>query len=341
MSRLDEARKVAQELLESLETSWAPIEAILMKAKRLARLMRDTDAQTWLDLETRGYPDSFNPEQLGSCKKYALAAGRIMSDGKYYLLSLPKLEALGKSDEASIDALRSSRPIATKAKNFLEKKATEALLASKLKLQTQQKKNYADNQALFVSLKSALHNYATDIYLAIELGDVAEEIFEQARGDVDSFVRIHCPKAAEQLVAINERLHEDLPESRAAALTSCRRLLMTVADSLFPPQDQSWTDSNGKTRKVGSEEYKNRLLVYVEQKISSDSSFSIIVSEIEHLAARLDAVYEKVCKGVHADVSKEEARLAVIHTYLFLGEIARLSKKPKNGGGEQKTVQTH
>ena len=30
MSRLDEARKVAQELLESLETSRAPIEAILM-----------------------------------------------------------------------------------------------------------------------------------------------------------------------------------------------------------------------------------------------------------------------------------------------------------------------
>ena len=325
MSRLDEARKVAQELLEELETSRAPIETVLMKAKRLARLMRDTDAQAWLDLETRGYPDSFNFEQLGSCKKYALAAGRITSDGEYYLISLPKLVAKGKSDEALIDAMRSSR---------------EAFIVSQYGLPDPQKETYACNQALFASLKSGLHNYATDIYLAIELGDVAEEIFEQARGDVDSFVRIHCPKAAEQLVVINERLHEDSPESLVAALTSCRRLLKTVADSLFPPQDQPWTDLNGKTRTVGSEEYKNRLLAYVEQKISSDSSFSIIVSEIEHLAARLDAVYEKVCKGVHADVSKEEARLAVIHTYLFLGEIARLSKKPKNGGGEQQTVQT-
>jgi hypothetical protein len=325
MSRLDESRQVAQELLESLESSQAPIESSLMKGKRLARLMRDTDAQVWLDLETRGYPDKFNAAQLGTCQKYASAGGRITSDGKYLTTSLPELEAQTKSDEALIHALRSSKLPATKAKDFLEKRATEELMLTQISLQTQQRNAFAKLQGCLASLKSALHNYATDIYLAIELGDLAQDIFEEAREDVDTFVRANCPKAAEQLVAISERLRENMSESRSSALTSCRRLLMTVADSLFPAQSEPWKDSKGKLRSVGTEEYKNRLLAYIDTRISSDSSLAILRAEIEHLAARLDAVYEKSCKGVHAEISGEEARLAVIQTYLFIGEIARLS----------------
>ena len=76
---------------------------------------------------------------------------------------------------------------------------------------------------------------------------------------------------------------------------------------------------------MGSDEYKNRLLAFVDREIKSESSQSVVAAEIEHLAARLDAVYEKTCKGVHSDVSKDEARLAVIQTYLFVAEIARIS----------------
>jgi hypothetical protein len=49
-------------------------------------------------------------------------------------------------------------------------------------------------------------------------------------------------------------------------------------------------------------------------------------SELEFLAARLDAIYEMTCKGVYVDVSLDEARLVVIHTYLFIGEIARFPR---------------
>lgn len=324
MSRIDEARTIVQELLSSLETSQVSIEIILMKAKRLARLMRDADAQVWLDLETRGYPDKFNFTELGNCRQYAKRGGRLTPDDKYYMVGLPNLEAQIKADEAIIDGFRTSK-YSTSAKDYVEAGATSTLNTGQIKFQRAQKEHYASNRSLFISMKSAIHNYATDVYLAIELGDVAQDIFEGAREKVDNFVRVNCPKAAEQLVAINERMQENLPESRSAALTSCRRLLMTVSDSVFPPQSNDWKDSKGKLRKVGSEEYKNRLLAFVDSQISSNSSYSILAAEIEHLAARVDAVYEKVSKGVHTDVSTDEARLAVIQTYLFIGEIARLS----------------
>ncbi|HCL3359828.1 TPA: hypothetical protein N2A54_000015 [Pseudomonas aeruginosa] len=74
-SRVDEARRVAIELLDNLEGSPSKIDTVLMKAKRLSRLMRDPDAQNWLDLETRGYPDNFVFSELGTCLKYAAAGG--------------------------------------------------------------------------------------------------------------------------------------------------------------------------------------------------------------------------------------------------------------------------
>lgn len=326
--RIDEARKISEELLNDLETSASKVDAVLMKAKRLARLMRDSDAQTWLDLETKGYPDDFSVSQLGDCIKYAASGGRFnLNSSAYYPQSLPTIEANAESDEALLNSLRSARSPSTKVKDFLEKRATESLMETQLKHQNNQKKSYANTKALYSSMKAAIHNYATDTYLAVELGDVAEDIFEGARNLVDSFIRTHCPKAAEKVIAINERMNDNNPESLSAALTSCRRLLMDVADSVFPARQEDWKDRKGQSRKVGGEQYKNRLLAFLSELNESGGSYSLLESELEHLAARLDIIYEKSCKGVHADVTLAEAKLSVIHTYLFLGEIASYADK--------------
>lgn len=321
--KIDEARKISEALLEDLESSSSKIDTILMKAKRLARLMRDSDAQFWLDLETKGYPDNFSFKELGSCIKYATSGGRInIKTSQYYPQSLSTIEANAESDEALLISLKTTRPPTTNVKNFLEKNATEALMETQLKYQLQQKKNYANSKSLYLSMKSAIHNYATDTYLAVEFGDIAEEIFEGARNLVDTFIRSHCPKAAEKVIAINERMADGSEESRSAALTSCRRLLMDIADSVFPAKEEEWKDRKGKNRKVGIEQYKNRILAYLADLEKSEGTYILLESEIEHLASRLDSIYEKTCKGVHIDVSLNEAKLVVIHTYLFIGEIA-------------------
>lgn len=326
-TRIGEARSVAASLLNDLETSSVTVDKILMRAKRLARLMRDDDAQVWLDYETKGYPIPFNFKELGNCSKYATSSGRydLVAEG-YHAHSLPKLEAFVYGAQVSLDSF-SPTPIGA-VKDFLEMRASEALLTEQLKLQKENKDDYTNCKTLFVSLLSAIHSYATDMYLALELGDAAQDIFESARGAIDTFVRAHCPKAAEKIVAINERIADNSTESRTAALTSCRRLLMTVADSLFPKSDVDWIDVKGKSRKVGEEQYKNRLLAYMSERTNSKSNDAIIGSELEFLAARLDAIYEKTCKGVHVDVDIQEARLAVIHTYLFIGELAVLPRDP-------------
>jgi hypothetical protein len=320
---IDEARRVATSLLDDLENGTHPAERVLMKAKRLARLMRDGDAQTWLDYETQGYPANFSIDELGTCRRYAERSGRYTAEtSKYYLQSLPALEALCEGNEASIRSFQTKSGSSPTMENYLVKRATEEFIAGQMKLQQGYREAFQKSKSLVVALRSGIHNYVTDTHLALTLGDIAQEVFERARNDVDAFVRAHCPKAAEQLIAINDRMADNSAESRTAALTTCRRLLMTVADSLFPPRPDRG-DASGKVRKLGPEQYKNRLLAYLEDASSSDNgSQDVVVSGLEHLAARLDAIYEKTCKGVHVDVTEQEARLAVIHTYLFLGEIA-------------------
>ncbi|MCD4847335.1 MAG: hypothetical protein K8R76_04005 [Candidatus Aegiribacteria sp.] len=332
-SRLDEARKVAISLLDTLENTTSPIDRILMKTKRLARLMRDSDAQYWLNLESKGYPEGFSASKLGTCLKYVLSSGRVnRKTSKYYIHSLPAIEANVESDEVLISSLKTSKPISSNAKDFIEKNATEALMATKLKLQAKQIESFTFIKGLYSSLRASIHDYITDTYLSIELGDIAEAIFEEARNEVDTFVRSHCPEAAEKLIAINERMQDGSSESRTAALTSCRRLLMAIADSVFPAREEDWTDASGNKRRVGSEQYKNRLLAYISESYQSEGSEAIVETELHHLADRLDAIYDKTCKGVHVDVQKQEARLAVIHTYLFIGEVANHTESTESEG---------
>ena len=123
--RIDEARKASESLLDDLENSKSSIDALLMKAKRLARLMRDSDAQLWLDFETRGYPSEFSFSELGSCQQYAVSGGRInLQTSGYWIQGLPGLEANVESDEAIINSLKTAKSPTAKVANFTEKRAT-------------------------------------------------------------------------------------------------------------------------------------------------------------------------------------------------------------------------
>lgn len=325
-SRLNEARILVAQLLNELEGSSATIEHILMKGLRLARLTKDGNAQAWLGFEMRGYQDGFKLSDIGYCKKYAFISGRLKKQENgnisYTFASLPEVEAQATSLQLRFDQTQFVQP-ALNARNYTEKSATEALINSQSQKLYELQKSLVATKSRLASLKSAIHSFATDVQIAVELGDAAQDIFESARIDVDKFIRSFCPSAAEKLVAVNDRMIEGTKESFSAALTSCRRLLMDIADALYPASNEAWLDRSGKPRKVGIDQYKNRILAYLSDRVTGEGSFAIINAELELVASKLDAVYEKTCKGVHTDVSEQEARLAVIHTYLLIAEVAQ------------------
>jgi hypothetical protein len=306
LSNLRLAKELSNVILGDLEINQLPISQILMKAKRLARMLHDSDAQKWLDYEIMGYPVIFDPNDLGSCKKYYTSERPVIRDEKSnrpHSIGLPHLESYINS---------------TKIESVSKIGANESQ-----KMQILNKHHELVND--FERLKTTIHNYVTEVNISLSVGDFAEDIFENTRLAADKFIRENCPRAGEHLLAINERMKYYDPESFSQALTAVQKILMTVADTVVPPGEKIYVDKKGHERSTEPHQYLNRIFSYIEQNSKNDPVLSMLESEMSYIFAKSEHTHEKT-RGLHERVSKEDVELAIIHMYLVIAEIAKIRK---------------
>ncbi|MCI5165444.1 MAG: hypothetical protein D3903_04980 [Candidatus Electrothrix sp. GM3_4] len=134
------------------------------------------------------------------------------------------------------------------------------------------------------------------------------------------------PDSKEKFYSVYSNLESNNPEDWANAVHSCRRILQALADKLYPPQNgKTVKKPGGKAIKIGKDDYKNRIVLYVEDKSESKRFQEIVGSHLKYLGERLDAVYEATNKGSHGEMScREEAERYIIFTYLLIGDILSL-----------------
>lgn len=172
---------------------------------------------------------------------------------------------------------------------------------------------------IVTKIYNRIYRETTDILIDLKFGSIIESIFENTKMTVDSKLVKVCPEAVEKFTSAYERLRETNPESWAQSVTTCRRILKDFADAIYPAKD---TPVNGK--RVGADEYKNRLWAFASENIGSDTNRKLIQSEINYIGGRVDALYDLTCKGTHAEISKDEAERAIIRTYLLIGDLIKL-----------------
>ena len=222
------------------------------------------------------YPSKgFNFSTLGSCKRYPIGARFNRETKTYQMDSLPQLKG-----------------------SYFQTCNVERFISRGYPIPTinSARKIYIAQKGSFEAIKSSIYRYVVDVHISLSVGEFAEDIFNSARELVDVFLTKNCPDASKQLLSIQTRMNESDTESNAQALISCRRILSDVADLIFPPQTSKYNCRDGTERKIGKEEYKNRLLAYIDKNIQSDTTLCILQDELSHLAARLDSVYEKTNK---------------------------------------------
>jgi len=157
---------------------------------------------------------------------------------------------------------------------------------------------------------------------AMLLGAVTANVFARHRSRVDRYLSSLAPEVVEQLNAAYRRSTEGDRESLTHALTSCRRILRSVADVVYPPRRQPVVDAQGKFRVVGPEQYCNRLWQFLLAETSGHQTAArLFHANLEDVGTRLDRLYELASKGVHDEVTQEEVDLCVIQTYLLTGEV--------------------
>ncbi|MFA4955649.1 MAG: hypothetical protein WC556_01585 [Candidatus Methanoperedens sp.] len=168
-------------------------------------------------------------------------------------------------------------------------------------------------------ISDQIYDIITKQWLELRFGGVIETIFDENKKIVDSKLIEICPDAVEKFASAYERLRENTPESWAQGVLTCRRILKDFADVIYPPKNIL---ING--RKVGEEEYINRLWAFTSEKIENDTNGELIKSEIEYIGNRIDTLYHLTCKGAHSKITKDEAERAIIQTYLLIGDLIKL-----------------
>ena len=311
MTRQGEALRLSEELLADIELSRCGPQELLLKARRLARLVADDEAGSWLGFELVGYPQSSegwsslgrmgrltsNGESGSSPTGYTAPPSELLAISDATKGSVSALQGVSVSGEMLIPALREQR-------QFISSCAEVISRIGKISGRVVQR----------------IHEFTSRVNFELQFSQLQAELFEVCREETDSKLAPLTGNALEKVESISARLRDRDPEAVSAAMNTCRRLIDSLADFVFPPSDQNYRLGDHALA-VDQSKPLNRIAAFLHAQGVSDGRRS-------RLRRSLADLYERSSAGVHADVSVDEARFIFLQTYVVLGEILTLPATP-------------
>lgn len=319
-SQSDYIVELAAELLDDIELSRLPAETLLLKASRLARLAGSDEVQKWLGYERGGY---ISTDSLSL--KYVGLTGRWINreKGLAYWGPLAAQESSIATYRAQLNALRVPDVSLSSANPSLYQNiglnAQNAINGVLIKIQNTTE---VLNQMSRVRSRvlALLHEFVTQVYHEKVFSNITESIFEDYKSHVDGLLAERCGDVLEKVPAIYDRLAAGDPEAVSQALATCRRVIDSFADAIYPPRAGT-VELGGNQVNVSSQHHLNRINVYIAERTGSKSRRARFRQSLNNL-------YDRVNSGVHSDVTLEEARALLLETYVLIGEILTLAEPP-------------
>jgi hypothetical protein len=296
---------LARELLDDIELGRTDAERLLLKTSRLVRWVGSQEVRDWIQLELRGY-NSSDPTSI----KYMNLTGRWIDVDKNtaYWGPLAQQEASINAEKAKLVSLRLP-DVGGDYANLALHNVTVSM--------TKSTNAISRISAIRSRVLALLHNVISEIYYEKEFDNLSESIFERYRNEVDILISEHCGDVLEKIPSVMSRLADGDEESISQALGTCRRIIESFADSIFPPSEDS-IEIGGNTLKLDAGKHQNRINAYIHQRTASQS-------RKQRLRQNLGNLFDRVSTGVHSEVTAEEAKSLFLNTYLFLGEVLHLS----------------
>lgn len=305
MGRQTEAARVAEELLTDIEMQRIKASEVVLKASRVARLVGHDDLVQFLGYERNGYPTD------GSANTWITRAGRWSSNGneEFYSASIAKIEASLLSAQKAIGALQGGG-------NYSGEWASVASHAHDGKISS-----HADAvgmcSGILGQVVATVYDMVAEVYHELLFSELQATLFADAQTKVDGALAAASGSALKKIERVSERLRDGDVESVSQALTTCRRLIDSCADYVFPPQSAPYAVGEEAMLSVGSQNVLNRLQAYTHQSGAPKS-------RRDRLRRILGDLYGRCSAGTHAEVSADEARFVFLQTYIALGEILTL-----------------
>lgn len=305
ISKTEHIISLAKEILDDIELSRLEAQPLLLKATRLARYVDDEEVRKWLRFEMQG----FSNDEVSL--KYMTKTGRWTDREKNegYWTPLAQIEASADAQKLKLSLIRIPDTSGDKAILVIDRVTNQMNAATQ---------NIAKLEGIKSRVISFIHDFATNVYYQRTFDNVAEGIFDKYKKDVDILIAENSGDVLEQIPSVVGRLSDGDKESVSQALTTCRRIIDSFANHIFPATDETLKIGDN-VLSLKQDKVLNRINAFIHTNSESES-------RKKKLRQNLSNLYDRVSAGVHSDVDANEARSLFFNTYLLLGEILTLKK---------------
>ena len=323
-TKVEEALKVSEDILNSFEDYTQKVSSVLLKCLKLARLMEDEGAIEWLSCELHGYKSSKNgiPSDLFELGASHGRENNKTDEEKNRTIFTELASELEDKIESSKAAIGSFTTAGASVAGEWGHVAMNNLTNSVANANNGLRNIITSSEKKLSILRGEYYNYALEVNMQLKFSNKVEEIFNDYRISVDSRLVSLRPKSVKKLSSIYSRLAEDDVESWSQASTTCRKLIKEFGDSLFEkvyPNNKldKIKVKSGKEIDITGDKYVNRISVSLDKIIQNDMKRDNIMLSISWI----ESINERICKGVHNDVTYDEIRSTIIHLYIMLADI--------------------
>ena len=326
-----QAGEILGDSLKELESPKGSVLAGVQKLHRAASMLDEDDIRIWCEIQLgndnytiplSGYCDVINSaleDYAGRQSGKKRSARKGLDEEKITQQLLEKMQALeelGLKQETHYsheEVLIKSRKSGGGYQNI---GSLETLLTRLIKAGNDGT-YYATPVSEHINyVRRVAHDYASKLYKRVVFSSTPQTSLDILRAEVDSKLLDVAPAAAEKLMIAFKSVASDNPEEWSQALTTCRRFIEALADALYPP-----TDVTVNGRALGKGQYINRLWVFMDDAIESESNRELAKAHVDYLGSCLERTHKLSNKGVHADLKRIEAVKAVFHAYLVAADI--------------------
>ena len=347
---IDRASALVQETMDQFDAPGITVAALTRRCQRIASLRGDGVALSWLGLETMDVQNAF--ESKSDDKREPLAARLLktippeVAEAKWraeYHGYVSRRRLQSDKEEANMRSVQQTEELV----QVLRDQEAAALvqpspgmhtydvgkhMSDQQKMRTQLVATRIPLENILARIKDRLWEFLTETEYELTFGEATGETFERLRTYVDIQLTTISPPALEQFQAAYRRVRDGGDEDRAHALTSCRRVLKTLADQLYPASPNEVLCADGKKRVFTDEMFVNRLLQYVVETVGKHENGAVVQAALTDIDARLTALNSLASKGVHADVTTYEVDTCVVQTYLVVADLLRIRERASVAG---------
>lgn len=288
MKRNDEIIQLSNEIMLDITEGRMPLYTVLLKASRLSLL---------LDL----------PKNVDLFKEWA----KYAEQNQFVVDTFRSSMESAKDPDVSIASANPSEFVNggfgsrqngnTIERNYLRSEATKVV-------------------GYLAKYRTETYTFVSGVNSSWQFGNVAETIFDKKRKRVEPVLERIFPDTSQRLNSIEQNLRSTNPEDWKNAVSSCRALLMDIADIVNPAKDK---DDKGK--------YINRLKDYVSPKVQSGTKKKLLKTYFDELKARIEYTMDLTQGSAHQSRPLlTEAEDVVLNTYLVIAELMQLYSEHNN-----------